>query len=297
MRFTHFTEPVFRPPQENLSLLVQVIQGCTHNQCHFCDISRKSILKVASYWQIEQALTLQAHLYPENTHVYLVGANPFALSFDRLKKIVLLVREHFPQCPEISMHTRISDVAHKTAAQLRELGELGITHLYPGTENGNDAALILMNKGATVADAERQLLRLAEAGIDYTVNYIIGMAGKGQGHVSAVKTAELFNKVKPRCVTTTGLTVFSDTPLYDMVQKGYFREASEVEKIEEQLTFVRHLTASMVVDFRHYLNFVNFTAKMPEHKEAAVKRLTDILRSHSNELIGTFYKRETFTQL
>ena len=33
-----YTEPVFRPPSEWKSLILQVTNGCSWNQCTFCDM-------------------------------------------------------------------------------------------------------------------------------------------------------------------------------------------------------------------------------------------------------------------
>lgn len=49
----------------------------------------------------------------------------------------------------------------------------------------------------------------------------------------------MFNKLKPRRITTTGLTVYLGTPLAEMTRTGRFAESSELEKIEEIWPFLK----------------------------------------------------------
>lgn len=292
-----WTEPMFRPPQEARSILLRGSQGCTHNRCHFCYISRESAFGVASPGQIEEELQKLKGRNMGNAHVYLCGSNPFCQSFERLEAVARVIGKYLPGCPEISMHTRITDIEGKTLDELKALRAMGITHLYPGTENGSDEALTLMNKGANARQAEEQLHRLDEAGIAYTLNYIVGMGGKGQGERCGLQTALLFSKVRPRRITTTGLTVFPNTPLFDMVRNGTFQEATEREKIEETIVFVENLQVDTILDCRHYLNFATFKAELPREKSAVLDELSSFLEQYSEEEIAAGYRRECFRTL
>lgn len=292
-----FTEPVFRPPQEADALLLRGSQGCTHNKCHFCFIGRNSVFRFANPDYLEEELRSQLDFYRRDSRVFLVGANPFALKADKLLALAGVIGKYLPLCPEISMHCRITDIARKSSEELRALKAAGLTHLYPGTENGNDEALRLMNKGAAVEDSLVQLKRLEEAGIEYTANYIFGMAGSGQGETSGIQTAEMFNKLKPRRITTTGLTVYPGTPLADMARDGRFTESSELEKVEEMLAFFETIAIETIVDTRHYLNYINMEVRIPEERAAAVDRLKMVLHTSSNERITKYYRRDTFINL
>ncbi len=183
------------------------------------------------------------------------------------------------------MQSRIDDIAGKTETELQELCNLGLSHLYIGTENGNDAALELMNKGHSSADTVEQLLRLDKAGITYTTFYIIGMGGKGMGIASGEATARMFNQVQPQHISTTGMTVFHYTPLADMKAHGQYVEASEREKIEELRTFLTNLTIDTFYDGIHYLNTLNyrFANRDTEEKRHVLEDIDDTLRSCSDE--------------
>ncbi|WP_299394290.1 radical SAM protein [uncultured Desulfovibrio sp.] len=292
-----FTEPAMRPPQESGSLLLRATQGCTYNECRFCYVSRGYPFMAVTPEQLERELLAHKPFFPADTAVYLTGSNPFALPAARLRDYVAVLRRHFPRFARVSMQSRIADIAGKSDGELRELCGLGLSHLYIGTENGNDAALARMNKGHTAAQAVEQALRLKEAGMTYTLFYIIGMGGRGTATACGEDTARMFNQARPERITSTGMTIFAGTPLAEMVRRGEFVEASEREKMEELLVFLRTLNVDTFYDGIHYLNPLNyrFAVGDAEAKRQVLEDIGDVLRSHTDEelelMVGRYFKR------
>lgn len=244
--------------------------------------------------ELEREIVSKKALYAANTRIYMTGSNPFALSVDKLKEYLGVLRGHFPHFERISMQARIDDISRKSGAELSELGGLGLNHLYIGAENGNEAALELMDKGHTAADTLEQLWRLDEAGITYTVFYIIGMGGRGMGVASGEATAKLFNRAHPQRITTTGLTVFPNTPLAEMQGRGEFIEAPEREKIEELRAFLETLNIDVIYDGFHYLNslnyrFANFDGAA---KSEALEDIDEVLKSCPDEELEMMVNRK-----
>ena len=292
-----FTEPAMRPPLEAHSLLLRATQGCTYNDCDFCYASRGYAFAAVTPEAMEtEILTLQGR-FPPDTRIYLTGSNPFALPAAKLKAYIAVLRKHYPGFTECSMQARIPDITAKSREELAELRELGLSHLYIGTENGSDAALELMRKGHTAREAVEQLLRLDAAGIEYVTFYILGMAGRGKGRESGMATAAMFNQVRPRRVTTTGLTVFPASPLYEKARSGAFTEASEKEKVEELLVFLEHLTTDTFFDSVHYLNPLCYRFRITEGKDEVIADIKDFLATHSEEEIDQMVSRHLMRSL
>ncbi|MBO6171468.1 MAG: radical SAM protein [Desulfovibrio sp.] len=294
-----FTEPAMRPPQEAHSLLLRATQGCTYNDCHFCYVSRGYPFMAVTPEQMEQEVLAQKPFFRPDTTIYLTGSNPFALPSERLEAYLAVLRRHLPQFRELSMQSRIDDIGRKSLGELQELRRLGLTHLYIGTENGNEAVLRLMNKGHTASQTVEQLHRLDEAGIAYTTFYVIGLGGKGCGKASGEATAAMFNQVHPRRITTTGMTIFAHTPVAEMVRKGRFVEATEREKIEELLTFLERLTADTFYDGIHYLNPLNyrFANRNEKDKRKVLDDIRDTLESCSDMELEKMVSRHLMTSL
>ncbi|MCH5277352.1 MAG: radical SAM protein [Desulfovibrionaceae bacterium] len=278
-----FTEPAMRPPQEANSLLLRATQGCTYNECRFCYVSRGYPFQAVTPEELEKEILSAS--FPADTRIYMTGSNPFALPVRTLEAYIAVMRRHVPRFTELSMQARIDDISAKNLDELRRLRGLGLTHLYIGTENGHDAVLRLMNKGYTSAEAVEQLLRLDEAGVSYTTFYILGMGGRGMGAQSGEATAAMFNRVHPRRITTTGMTVFARTPLAGMARRGEFTEASEREKIEELQVFLKNLTVDTIYDGVHYLNPLNyrFSTRDAAEKRRVLADIDEVLRDYSDE--------------
>lgn len=292
-----FTEQVMRPPQEAKSLLPRATQGCTYNKCNFCYVSRGYPFQAVTPEQLEKQLLSLKSVYPSDTRIYLTGSNPFALPAAKLSAYIEVLRRHFPAFSVLSMQAHIPDIASKSPLELAELREKGLSMLYIGTENGSDEALALMNKGHTAAQTVEQLLRLDEAGIEYTNFYILGMAGRGKGVQSGIATAEMFNQAHPVRITTTGLTVFPNSPLHEMTLYRKFVEASEREKVGELLAFLEHLTTDTFFDSVHYLNPLCYRFNTATEKDGVLADIRDFLASHSDEDIELMVSRKQMRSL
>ena len=275
-------------------MIVRGTQSCTYNKCIFCYMSQGFPFKFATLDHMESEILLQKDQLQPRPKVFIVGSNPFTLSSEKLAEYIEVLRKHCPDFTELSMHSRISDVAKKSDEELCRLRDQGLGHLYVGTENGNDEALRVMNKGQTAAEAAEQLHRLTLAGIEFTTQYIIGMAGRGKGLESGLATAKFTNEVRPRRVMPTGLTVFPGTTLLEMVRTGEFAPATEKEKIEEMLCFFKAITVDTLFDAIHYLNplYYRFRTGDIATKNKVIKDIEELLANHTEEEIEEMVGRD-----
>lgn len=294
-----YTEPQMRPPQEANSLLLRATEGCSYNRCNFCYVSRGYSFKAVSVEELDEWASWFRRYFPPDTPIYMTGSNPFALSTARLESYIEILRRHYPHFERVSMQSRIPDITHKSDEELVHLCALGLTHLYIGTENGNDEVLALMNKGHTSADTVRELKRLDAAGITYTNFYILGMGGKGKGIESGLATARMFNQVHPTRITTTGMTIFADTPLVDMAASGGFTEASEREKLEELRAFLTELDIDTYYDGIHYLNPAHFRFSVADRakKRRVIEAIDKTLAAHTDEELEQMVGRSRMCSL
>lgn len=294
-----FTEPPMRPPQEARSLLPVVTQGCAYNKCKFCSVSKGYRFMAATPEELENQIKGLQAFYPQDTPIYLCGSHPFALPSRMLKDYFRILRKYFPRFSRVSMQSRIPDIGRKSMEELEELKELGLDHLYIGTENGNEEVLAMMEKGHTAADTVRELNRLNDAGISFTNFYVLGLGGKGKGAASALATAAMFNQVNPQRITTTGLTLLPNTEVGQMAACGEYEEASEREKIEELYLFLSNLKTDSFYDGIHYLNPVNyrFSNSDAKAKERVLTDIREILESYSDADLELMVNREAMKSL
>ena len=243
--FREYKGTVYRPPVEASTFLIPVTEGCTHNFCKFCNMYKDVDFRMLELEQVENFLKAvrgkNAAYADIIKRVYLVGGDPFALSFKNLEQRILLIKKYLPSVNAITMYSRVSNIINKSSGELQALKAMGVDDLYVGIESGLDDVLIYMNKGHNAQDALTQCLRLNEAGIAHRDLLMPGAAGHGRGRENALKTAELLNKTKPNMVLLTALTAFEGTELAEDIKNNKFILSSEREILEEEKLLLENL--------------------------------------------------------
>lgn len=286
----HFTGRTWRPPYEANSFIVQVTSGCTHNKCRFCSLYKNECFRMSPLEEFKEDLAELANYQPTARRIFLTGANPFVMSYDKLAERALLVHDYFPECQTIAMFSSIRDIKSKKVWQLRRLRALGINGLSIGTESGDDSTLLLANKGYTAKELIEQCRKLDEAGIEYYFVYMTGLAGKGNGYRNAVNSARVFSKVNPRFISVDSLTLFPDTELYQMAQTGNFIPAGEKERLEELQVFIKHLQIKTHLLANTVSNFHPTTAFLPKEKAKIISELQYVIDTVSEEELQEYRK-------
>jgi radical SAM superfamily enzyme YgiQ (UPF0313 family) len=101
-----YIEPLFRPPSEARSLILQVTNGCSWNRCTFCEMytAPQKKFSVKPQPEIEQELQQVASSGYPVRRVFLADGDAMTLSFRRLREILLAIRQHFPDVQRISSY-------------------------------------------------------------------------------------------------------------------------------------------------------------------------------------------------
>lgn len=247
----HFTGTVYRNPYWETFPLLQITQGCTHNKCKFCTMYRDVPFKVQPMEWIEQDLREIAGIAPDSRTIQLLSANPLALTYDKLAPILEMINRYLPKMEYIYACTRVTDIKNKTVEQLKALKEMGLREISLGSESGDDWTLERINKKCSAAEITEQCAKLTEAGINFWLCFLNGVAGKEHSLEHAIHSAELFSQCKPMLVGTGGLTLFPGTPLLEEAQRGEFTPLSEKEMLIELKVFVEHLTCDCYFNTHH----------------------------------------------
>ena len=157
----HFSCGIVRPPYEAGSCFLQVTSGCSHNKCRFCTFYKEAPFSVSPESEIREDLQEIKDSGWKVTRIFLQGADPFLLSYDRLKRIMDLIKEYLPWGVSVGGYGRVDSVKNKSVEQLRSLKEMGYDMIVFGIESGDDAVLDKMNKGyhATWSSSPRWMKR------------------------------------------------------------------------------------------------------------------------------------------
>lgn len=277
----HYTGTIWRPPYEAYSALVQVTAGCTHHKCKFCTLYEDVPFKfrMSPLSEVEEDLKESSRYYPNEKRVFFTGANPFVLSFDKLKTLAGLVKKYYPKNQSIGCFARITDITPKTTEQLKELRELGYNRITIGVETGDEESLSFMHKGFGVKEIITECKRLDEVGMDYNFFYLAGIYGADRGEIGAKKSAEVFNQLHPKIIVSSMLTIYPTSELYGEIQKGNWSEEAEIEKLYELKTLIKALNIDTYFATMGASNCINVQGQLPKDKDKMIKWLDEVIDS------------------
>lgn len=289
-----YTGPIFRPPPEARTVLLQVTVGCAHNKCSFCTMYRSTKFKIEQMDQIEKDLKEAKATYGSLDRIFLVNGDAFVLSYAKLKPIAEKIHEYFPEMKTITMYASVRNIMGKTDEELKELRDLGVNDLWVGVETGNEEALGRLNKGFTLDDTYEQLRRLKDAGMDYNCILMFGTSGSGRGIENAIDTAKLVNETKPILLGVTSLGFFPGSELTREVEEGRFDPATELEILEEEKKLIELVDVDDVFFFgAHPINTININGRLPRDKEYLMNAIDHIIATTDKAFLNSVPQRSS----
>ncbi|MBQ9227625.1 MAG: radical SAM protein [Eubacterium sp.] len=265
---------IYAPPMDIPSFQLSVTQGCSHNKCTFCNMFQGIPFRAVPMDEIESELQ-EASVGPDSIdRVFMDGGDAFVLPASRLLEIAELIHHYLPKVRVISSYASVKNIKTKTDDELHALAQAGIGEINIGVESGLDDVLTFMNKGFTLSDARRQLLRLRKADIPFSMNIIGGAVGVERIHENALASAELCNEVKPALIYFMGLQVNAGTELERRIHAGEFRKANLGEYLTEELAFLQRLDLDNCTYYAaHMLNPIPLVGALPNDKERLLQEL------------------------
>ena len=268
----NYNGTIYRPPVEANTFLIPVTEGCTHNRCAFCNMYKNVPFRMWSMEEIEAYLAEAKNHYggyaEKIERVYLVGADPFALSAKHLLERAALIKRYLPNVRTISMYARTDNIARKSDEELRLLQEAGIDDLYIGVEGGLNDVLEALDKGYSADETREQCLRLNAAGIRHADLLMLGTAGKGRGLEAAKAAAALENEIRPTKILVNTMSAFTGTVLDEEIKRGAFVPAGEREILQEEAALLEALSLPDTYFWAiHPLDAVGIEGVLKTHRE------------------------------
>ena len=158
----YYAEPVYRPPSEAYSLLIQATVGCSAaaaGKCYFCGspLFHKTIpekrFRIRPTDEIIEDIEIGRRQYGSGVEkIFLLDSNALIMKTSELLKILKRCYELFPHLKQVACYACCDDILRKSDEELTQLREAGLKLAFIGLESGDQETLDLMNKGATVQD-------------------------------------------------------------------------------------------------------------------------------------------------
>ncbi|MDO6417463.1 radical SAM protein [Amphritea sp. 2_MG-2023] len=289
-----YIEPVYRPPSEANSLILQVTNGCSWNRCTFCEmyIDPQKKFKPKNEAVLLEEIRRCGQQLPGVRRVFLGDGDPMVLSFRRLKTILEAIRTHLPNVTRVSTYALPSNLKHKSVEELQQLRELGLSLIYVGAESGDDEILRCIDKGETFQTTAESLLKAKEAGIKTSVMLINGLGGTRMSNQHALSSAKLINRVQPDYLAT--LVLFSRRGNQRVAQGfgGDFTALNQRQLFEEMELFLSNLRLEKTI-FRsdHASNFLVLKGVLNRDLEMMLKQLRSAIETPDRVFLRQDYQR------
>ncbi len=138
-----------RPPSESESLLIRVTKGCHWNKCYFCGLYKSMKFSLRPLEETITDIKRQAKLYQRKKFksCFLRDGDALVLKSGYLLRMLEALNKYFPVLEYITSYACADSITRKSLAELKELRQDDLNHLYCGMETGSDTILQLINKG------------------------------------------------------------------------------------------------------------------------------------------------------
>jgi radical SAM superfamily enzyme YgiQ (UPF0313 family) len=200
-----YVEPVFRPPSEAESLILPVTDGCSWNECTFCEMytAPQKKFRARDEAEVLETIRLTGERYGDQVRrIFLADGDATVLPTRRLLNILAAIRSHLPAVRRISSYCLPRNLRKKSQAEVDELAAAGLSMVYVGAESGDDQVLAAVRKGETFETTREALDKLGAAGITRSVMILNGLGGKVYSRQHAENSARLANATQPEYLAT-----------------------------------------------------------------------------------------------
>ena len=270
---------IYRPPSEAWSLLVQVTIGCTHNSCTFCSMFKDKQFRVRPVEEVLEDLEDARKRYRRVEKMFLCDGDALCLSNRKLLVILDRIRALFPECRRVNVYGNAIDVRHKTDAELRELFEHGVKMIYIGAESGSDEVLRHVNKGSTRAELIEAVQRIEASGIQASVTFISGLAGKAGWRDHAIQTGTMISEMNASYAALLTLMLDPRAPITQEIERGEMELLSPEEVIAETYLMLENANPTKTTVFRsnHASNYYSLARNLPEDRDRMLAELETVM--------------------
>ncbi|MFP3870895.1 MAG: radical SAM protein [Syntrophobacteria bacterium] len=269
--------PIYRPPSEADSLLIQATIGCSHNKCTFCMVYKQGPpYRVRPVAEIKEDMEEARRFRGDQVRsVFFPAGNTIAMPTEQLAEICRYAGHLFPRLERITVYGSSRYIYRKGLEELKTLKEAGLSRIHVGLESGDDQILKKIKKGTTASEQIQAGLWVREAGIELSEYVILGIGGQERTDFHARETARVLNAIAPDFIRLRTFVPKINTLLLHQIRKGRFHMLSPHQVLLETRQLLEGLTCTSLLFSDHYTNYLDLHGRLPDDKEillAAIDR-------------------------
>ncbi len=272
--------PIYRPPSEADSLLIQATVGCPHNKCTFCMVYKKGPpFRVRPVREIEEDLDHAKRVYgPAVRTLFFPAGNTIAMPTGDLIRICSYACTIFPHLKRITTYGSSKYIHQKGLSDLIRLKQSGLSRIHVGLESGDDEILRRIKKGTDSVEQIEAGVWVREAGIELSEYVILGIGGKERTKEHADETARVLSAINPDFIRMRTFLPKINTLLLHQIKKGQFQVLSPHEVLKETRHIIENLQVTSQITSDHYTNYVDIHGRLPDDREEMLKAIDEAMK-------------------
>ncbi|MEZ5784972.1 MAG: radical SAM protein [Xanthobacteraceae bacterium] len=269
----HYDQPLYRPPSEGQSLIIQATLGCSFNRCTFCSMYKAKDFRARPLSDVFADIETAARFWPATTRVFLADGDALVLPLNVLDAILDKLAATFLMLERVSCYATPINLTHRSVPDLAALRAKKLLLLYIGVESGAASILNRIRKGATPATIGQALERAHQAGIATSATVVLGLGGTRLWREHIEGTAAVINRTPPDYLSTLQLRL-QEGEVAEFVDRFEregipFEEQDDAAILAEQALLLQKLDPPRPVMFRsnHASNCLPLAGTLPNDRD------------------------------
>lgn len=288
-----YEEPVYRPPSEAQSLILQVTIGCSWNRCTYCAMYRDKEFRVRPLEDLQDEIRGAASRIPGGvTRVFLADGDALAAPQETLLEVLQEIRRQLPGVQRVGVYADSRSIIDKGVERLAELRDQGLGIVYFGAETGDQETLRAVRKGATVARQLEASKLVNEAGIKLSIMVLLGLAGEDGSERHARATGKFLVDSAPNYGAALMVTPVPGTEMHDAVVRGEFKLPDKWGLLQELLWMLEEMAGYRgLFHANHASNYLPLKLRMPRDRQQAIELIESVLERRDESYLRPDWAR------
>ncbi len=282
----HYEPPLFRPPSEANSLILQLTLGCSWNRCTYCGMYRDKEYRVRPLDEVLREIREVAPSGQRFRRVFLADGDALAAPAEVLTAVLKEIHEHLPWVQRIGIYGESRSILRQGVEGLRALRELGLGIVYFGAESGDDVTLREIRKGGTRRRQIEACHVVREAGMKLSVMVLLGLAGIEGSERHATATGTFLAATSPTYAAALTVTPVPGTELDQAIRDGSLELPDRWGMLQELSWMLESIDGYRgPFHANHASNYLPLKLRLPRDRQPAVEKIQAILRSRDDSVL------------